>query len=1514
MAAVLSDRVLVWTKCMFCQNSSSEKLVCPANSTRMAVGVGYVTLSVDLQGFREIGQLPDHLSELDIGENMAASLIRNKACWHKACRDKFNTTKLDRARKRIIYTESDVNLTESNISDTISCRPSPRKLKCLTRSSDVNMDRSRLSDSLCFFCDTCTQGSDNLRQAMTLEITERVHSCAVLLNDHALLAKLSSGDMVAIEAKYHPICLLNLYRKASRVEAAEKRSQFTFQSESFAFAEVISYIEDCRASNAVYKLSDLIDIYISQLNCISPNPNKQRPHATRFKERLLCNLPDLTAYNHGKEVLLTYKENVGLVLNQANNADADAIHLMRTAKLIRNEIFLNDFEFTGSFSGNCQREAVPQSLLSLVNMILSGPGNGTCDSKAAVSISQLITFNAVKQTRKCEPGQTISVKHATSQETPLPIYLGLKLHSVTRKRKLIDKCFDLGLCISYNRVIQLSCKLANRVCDKYNAEQLVCPPALRGNLFTIAAADNIDHNPSSSTARSSFHGTGISLFQFPSVNFSGLERNDFSSIRNESSNLSDATLPSSYTEVMPCCFPVSQPAVPKLDFILEQGILDVEDNNWLDTVCSGVENGTDSQIVSWASYHAEYSPLNESPLPISALLPLFDHRSSTAAMIRHCMVVVRDAVRHLNPGQTPVLTFDQPLYSLAKQIQWHWPAEFGENQFVILMGGLHLEMAVMKALGHWLDSSGWVQVISQAGIATSGTAESFIHASHIKRTRYAHSVTACTLYILQRRAYLLSIDDILQNESQSFDNWCLKKDSVSIQFKYWNSALKLELLLFRFVRSIRQGNFSMFVEAMKDVVPWFFALDHTNYARWVTVHLRDMLTISSSHPEIASEFQHGRFTISKTKHRFSSIAIDQAHEQLNAVIKGDGGAVGLTENEMALRRWVIAGPEVCRVISEFEHNVLDSNSDASHHEQTDSMQKSFREDVRNLLRVFEETGNPFMEASSEALVTLDTHILAHSSVAETVRNAEKTGILQLHQFVDERLLHQTKSILAPLPRNKFPLFSFKPATKSSRDILKLNQFKTDSELFSRLFIACQSRNGNLDEFFQHENQQCPPSLSQNGSLRLGSKSDLLDCLCKSVNTVAMKSVPDAEVVIFDGAAVVQMLRPQVCKTFQDYADMVVCPYLKTFFLTANRIDLVFDTYVSDSLKSATREKRGHGMRMHVSPSIKLPKNWSEFLRVDENKTELFHLLADSLTSREIPNKLLLATYDTEVKCSSFVDTTLIAPCTHEEADSRMLLHCHHAAEQGAKQIALRTVDTDVVVLAVSSFPDLNIDKLWIIFGVGKNVRVIPVHEIAASLGIDRTKSLPVFHAFTGCDTVSSFGGRGKKTAWDVWISYPNVTKAFMRLCSLGNDGIDDETFAILERFIVIMYDRACDALDVNSARKQLFTKKSRAFDSLPPTRDALLQHIKRTVHQSVHVWGQCFNKQPLIPNSGLWGWVRDTDKWVPLWMTIPEISKICTALIRCKCKKGCTVSRCKCVKANLLCTSLCQCDGKCERK
>ena len=86
------------------------------------------------------------------------------------------------------------------------------------------------------------------------------------------------------------------------------------------------------------------------------------------------------------------------------------------------------------------------------------------------------------------------------------------VHGHTRKRELVDILFHLGLSISYDRVLDISMGMAIAAAHHYECDEVVCPLIRRKNLFTIAAVDNIDHNPSWATANETFHGTGISLF------------------------------------------------------------------------------------------------------------------------------------------------------------------------------------------------------------------------------------------------------------------------------------------------------------------------------------------------------------------------------------------------------------------------------------------------------------------------------------------------------------------------------------------------------------------------------------------------------------------------------------------------------------------------------------------------------------------------------------------------------------------------------------------------------------------------------------------------------------------------------------------------------------------------------------------------------------------------------------------------------------------------------------------
>jgi hypothetical protein len=116
---------------------------------------------------------------------------------------------------------------------------------------------------------------------------------------------------------------------------------------------------------------------------------------------------------------------------------------------------------------------------------------------------------------------------------------------------------------------------------------------------------------------------------------------------------------------------------------------------------------------------------------------------------------------------------------------------------------------------------------------------------------------------------------------------------------------------------------------------------------------------------------------------------------------------------------------------------------------------------------------------------------------------------------------------------------------------------------------------------------------------------------------------------------------------------------------------------------------------------------------------------------------------------------------------------------------------------------------------------------------------------------------------------------------------------------------------VNECRKQLFAKKARLIENIPPTKDALCQHMLRAVYQAGFVWRQSLELHQVLPNPSKWGWKIVNNSYQPIWMKLNEVSQALTELKKCKCMKNCS-QRCTCKQYNLRCTELCQCGGQCE--
>ena len=257
--------------------------------------------------------------------------------------------------------------------------------------------------------------------------------------------------------------------------------------------------------------------------------------------------------------------------------------------------------------------------------------------------------------------------------------------------------------------------------------------------------------------------------------------------------------------------------------------------------------------------------------------------------------------------------------------------------------------------------------------------------------------------------------------------------------------------------------------------------------------------------------------------------------------------------------------------------------------------------------------------------------------------------------------------------------------------------------------------------------------------------------------------PNVQVKVIDGTTFVNIYRPRTSKTLGEYCDDDLVKAVYSFSKGADRMDFVFGRYLENSIKTQTREGRGKGMRILVRRDTPLCEDFKTFMRDSDNKAEVFLMIANSISQiKDVPTSII-ATVNEKVIFNGFdIDFENIMPCNQEEADTRLILHVFDGCRKGYKKLTIVGSDTDIVVIALYHFYDLDVNELWIEYGVSKNKRWLPIHEYAKCLGEEICRALPFWYVITGCDTVSAFSGRGKKTAWDIWGISEEATRNFIK--------------------------------------------------------------------------------------------------------------------------------------------------------
>ena len=166
--------------------------------------------------------------------------------------------------------------------------------------------------------------------------------------------------------------------------------------------------------------------------------------------------------------------------------------------------------------------------------------------------------------------------------------------------------------------------------------------------------------------------------------------------------------------------------------------------------------------------------------------------------------------------------------------------------------------------------------------------------------------------------------------------------------------------------------------------------------------------------------------------------------------------------------------------------------------------------------------------------------------------------------------------------------------------------------------------------------------------------------------------------------------------------------------------------------------------------------------------------------------------------------------------------------RGHRKIIIRTVDTQMLVLALSVFDDIRVPELelWVGFGAGKNREFIPIHAMHSQIDEEKSRALKFLHSFTGCDQISFLSLVTKKSAWNLWDVLPGATATFVRLIQQPSLEDVNEALYILEGSTVLLYSRSSNCLITNECRRELFCI-GRSIEAIPPTSAALAKHVTR---------------------------------------------------------------------------------------
>lgn len=1428
---------------------------------------------------------------------------------------------------------------------------SPAKRPCITPTSLRDLGQK------CIFCDKKSKyiKSQKTREILIrsceLRADSRIRDSAIKKMDGRMLA-ITSKELVAAKGHYHRSCYRTYTRgePASNKELPDDEQQFEEYAtdwyktaETQALQEIVKYIKtELLPLNYIVPMTIVRKKFKEFMSChgasnvTTSSINNLRYHLEKEladsihicpddKGRLLLYAPTLSKSDLVRRTFALQTE-----LNNLREQSVDSI--VKVALLLRNEIRQN--VTNQAWPPDVEQDKIPQSVYKFLQILLTGEPNYSQPSERTERLTRSLGSDMVFTVTG---GKTKPPKH---------ILLPFAVKSLTGNTEVIRILNRLGHGVSYTQVEEIDTALCLQKLEQ-SQMGVTLPSNIHRGVFTTLAWDNIDR------LEQTISGAGTSH----RVNGIAVQPRIIGPMPQEGKKTLQKSKRRSISPVLTSLpvYNAGQRAGPqatfgvKVDTNTQVQLSRIKNMVWLLTRMSSSEGQT---IGSWTGFNILIRNDMHVVQDTVSYLPTINAPATEMSTVYEILTQTLSIMETLGLEKI-VCVFDQALFAKPAEITWK-QKKF--QNIILRMGSFHTICNLSSIMGKRFQDSGLRDLCVESGVIAEGSITAVMEGRNYNRAVRLHKVMYEALMRIAWKGFLswiqlnhraepphleealesistfhkkvsqASFTELMENASLNHILHLFQEYLDSLRnghplAAFWMSYLDMVEILLGLLRAAREGDWMLHLASIHAMIPWCFAYDKLNYARFLPYYYATMTRLPIDHPDVHQMFMQGGFSVQLgCQNPFGRIPVDQTIEEtVNRDTQTAGGTKGFSLKRGAVERYYLTSEYRSIFLKKLRVMVGHEQSHLSHPDL--QMPRITRDEanVQSIVTLLEDDWtNPFDSNESE-LVSISTGALAPPDIAKDLLDAHKIGTEAYETFKKDRLedIKAKTQFHDKMTRKNLKTFSGihkKPSSASNSNKVVL---QADRKLFGHMVLVAESRNLLMTDVLSHPLGPLPWSLANgDGTLRKTSKSVLTRELEKQV--LPAETIPEPSATIIDGMSLIQKLKGNE-QTFSQLADSVLNQILHEG-AKSQRIDVVFDVYRAESIKNAERENRGcnNGIQFrNIAPGHRI-QQWRRFLRNSANKTNLIRFLLAEMKTPQLRHKLndkqlYIASEESCFKITR--DQWAEVEClqsNQEEADTRMILHAAHAAKEGYKAVIVAADDTDVLVLCLAFSANI-LCPLFQKCGTKTRVRYLDINKLHQSLGDGICNALVGMHAFTGCDTVSAFAGRGKLRALKLITRSEHYQEVFFELGQSWE--LSPDLFKRLQAFTCELYSAPAMTEDINTAHYQLFCARRGELESsqLPPCKDCLFMHAMRANYQA-GIWRGSLNQHILVPSPVEHGWTKNDDGQLTLkWMQGSSAPDAVLELLFCNCSRRCKLPECKCMSNGLKCTNLCKleaCDNQ----